>query len=516
MNSINSLRTSILPYLHTLIGTILVITLVITGMYFYQQRLISSTHDKMYNFHMYSSNIALSIREAITRTEIRTQKKSNQDEFNLPVSDENIIDNLFVELISYANSLLVRQKKYSDSEFEIITQQLFYQTEYVISKTAKSNRDYTFNSVYYDLMNIYNRSHQLEKLHAYKINEIRDNLEHASNVNTKIFAIVTIISLLAGAYLIFKMLNGIKHLYERKAHAESEIRKLNDDLEKRVEQRTEELINANTHLENSLQQLKIAQHQLVQSEKMASLGGMVAGVAHEINTPVGVGITAITHLESKLNIYNNLYSKNELSRENFEKFMSTAIEAVDIIHNNLNRAADLIRSFKQVAVDQMSNELREFNLYDYLSEVIQSLKPNLKTGGHQIELNCPADITMYSHPGALAQILTNLVMNSITHGFENRLNGVITISVHEDEPIYITYCDDGQGMLAETIDKVFEPFYTTRRNQGGTGLGMHISYNLATQTLCGHIQCKSIPGQGACFELTIPKRIRIPSDQLHA
>jgi len=287
---------------------------------------------------------------------------------------------------------------------------------------------------------------------------------------------------------------------------ENKITQLNEELEDRVKQRTAELQNANNYLQISLTQLSETQNQLVQSEKMASLGGLVAGVAHEINTPVGVGVTAITHLQMKVEEYTHRYQSGQLTRDDFESLLKSATESSKIIHTNLNRAADLIRSFKQVAVDQTSNELRSFNLKEYLHEILHSLKPKLNTGSHTVSTNCPDEIILHSHPGALSQIVTNLVMNSIIHGFADRLNGTIHIDVttKKEGGIQLNYSDDGRGIPAENLQKIFEPFFTTRRGQGGSGLGMHIVYNLVTQTLGGEISCRNDTGQGIAFRILIP------------
>jgi len=302
-----------------------------------------------------------------------------------------------------------------------------------------------------------------------------------------------------------RMVGSITDITERK-RAEEELRSHREHLEELVEARTIELKAANENLQVSLIQLKRTQNQLVQAEKMASLGAMVAGVAHEINTPVGVGVTAISHLQMKLEEYNERYRSGRLTREDFESLLATATESSDIIQSNLDRAANLIRSFKQVAVDQTSNEMREFNLHDYIREILQSVKPKLKAGDHTVTVHCPEDITIHCHPGAVSQVITNLVMNSITHGFADKRQGSISLEVRgpSEGMIRIEYKDNGAGMSSEAVRMVFEPFYTTRRGQGGTGLGMHITYNLITQTLGGNIECRSTEGDGVVFSIWLP------------
>ncbi len=305
-----------------------------------------------------------------------------------------------------------------------------------------------------------------------------------------------------------RLIGAIQDITEHKKSAEI-IKRLNEELEQRVEKRTSELKTANDHLQISLQQLKETQTQLVQSEKMASLGGLVAGVAHEINTPLGVGVTAISHLETQLEKYYKIYGSNQLTRDDFESMLKSSIELSQIVQHNLLRAANLVRSFKQVAVDQTNGEIRKFNLLSYLVKITQSLQPKLKSGAHVVNISCPDNIELYSHPGAISQVITNLIMNSIIHGFEDLKNGVISITIDasDSEWINFKYHDDGIGMEPSTVKKVFEPFFTTRRSRGGTGLGMHIVFNLVNQTLGGTIECHSTRNEGATFFIRIPTNL---------
>lgn len=298
--------------------------------------------------------------------------------------------------------------------------------------------------------------------------------------------------------------------------AKSALQQANLELEDRVRLRTAELLATNEHLHQSLRKLNETQLQLVQSEKMAALGGLVAGVAHEINTPVGVGVTAISHLQMKLDEYRERYEADHMTRDDFESMLNAADEASSIIHNNLDRAAELIRSFKQVAVDQTSNDIRTFDLREYLDEIQQSLKPKLKAGNHSVNIECSSDIQMNTTPGALSQVVTNLIMNSIIHGFDDRQDGKISIKISEKEAdwIRIDYADNGKGISQENVQKIFEPFYTTRRGQGGSGLGMHIVYNLVVQTLGGQIECHSIEGEGVVFQLDLPRDISLQESRL--
>jgi PAS domain S-box-containing protein len=259
-------------------------------------------------------------------------------------------------------------------------------------------------------------------------------------------------------------------------------------------------------LQESLETLKKTQNQLIQSEKMASLGGLVAGVAHEINTPLGISVTASSFLERKTKEIKELFDLNRLKRSDFKKFIEIGMESASSILANLNRAAELIQSFKQVAVDQTVEEKRNFELKHYIDEVFVSLRPRYKRTQHQITVNCPDHIELNSYPGVIMQVLTNLVMNSLLHGFVEIEQGKISINITDNqETVTIVYRDNGKGMNEEQLAKIYDPFYTTRRGQGGTGLGMHIVYNLVTQSLSGIIGCQSQQGEYTMFTITIPK-----------
>lgn len=287
---------------------------------------------------------------------------------------------------------------------------------------------------------------------------------------------------------------------------EATIHQLNESLEQRVVERTAQLEAANKELTTTLAQLTRTQKQLVESEKMASLGGLVAGVAHEINTPVGVGVTAASHLDQRTKAMLEEYKTGGMKRASLEEFLNVCDESARMILSNLRRASDLIRSFKQVAVDRSTEERRSFALRAYLEEVLLSLRPHLKKTNLRVELACDPALTLDSYPGAFSQILTNLVMNSLDHAYEPGQTGLLRIhAAIEDDALNFVYSDDGKGIAPEHLDKIFEPFYTTRRGRGGTGLGLHILYNIVTQKLGGTVRCESTPGQGTTFTLLLPQ-----------
>lgn len=300
-------------------------------------------------------------------------------------------------------------------------------------------------------------------------------------------------------------IDQLKREIMQRDKAEKEIRRLNRDLEQRVKERTAELQLANTEISRSFEELQSAQEELVRTERLASLGSMVAGVAHEINTPVGVSVTAVSYLKDKVSQYRNLYQEDTLTREDFESFIDLAAESSDIILTNLSRAADLVRSFKQLAVDQTSNEYRHINMKVYLEELLLSLQPYFKHTSHHIEVECPHDIDFDSLPGAIAQVINNLISNSFIHGFDGIEQGLIRIVIsRDDDNVLIHYSDDGRGISKDNLGRIFDPFFTTRRNEGGSGLGMNIVYNLVTGKLGGSICADGEEQQGLHCYISIP------------
>jgi signal transduction histidine kinase len=292
---------------------------------------------------------------------------------------------------------------------------------------------------------------------------------------------------------------------ERIEERTSKLTSMNQQLEQEIRERNA----AEEKLNESLLNLRQTQTQLVQTDKMAALGDLVAGVAHEINTPLGVGLTAASLLSDKTSDYRDLFEQDRLKRSDLEKYFSIAKDSSDMILTNLNQAAGLVQSFKQVAVDQSSESRRRFNVKTYLNELLFSLRPRFTKVHHTIDLHCDEDIEIDSYPGVFSQIITNLVMNSLIHGFDGLTEGKIILTVwREDRKLVVSYSDNGKGMEQKILDKMFDPFFTTKRNQGGTGLGMHIVYNLVTQTLKGELECISTPEKGTTFLI----RVSLPSD----
>lgn len=253
-----------------------------------------------------------------------------------------------------------------------------------------------------------------------------------------------------------------------------------------------------------------ADQELIRSERLAALGGLVAGVAHEINTPVGIGLTAATYLQEKTSEFQALLAAGQIKKSELNSYVKNAEDLAASLTHNLKRAAHLVKSFKQVAVDQSTDQIRQFNLREYVSEIVTSLGPKLKRMQHPIQIDCPDDLVVSCNPGALSQIFTNLIINSITHAFDDPRTGEIFVlaKVSDKNSLSITYKDNGCGIPSENFRHVFQPFFTTRRGEGGSGLGLHIIYNLVTQSLGGKISFTSSIGQGVKFEIWLPNVVR--------
>ena len=287
---------------------------------------------------------------------------------------------------------------------------------------------------------------------------------------------------------------------------ERELQQLNVELEQRVETRTEELRLANQRLESTVLNLQRAQEQLVESEKLAALGNLVAGVAHELNTPIGNSVMAISTLGERLREFRAV-PRDAMRYSDLERFAEAVEMACSISLRNMQRAAALVSSFKQVAVDQTSAQRRRFELREVVDEVLLTLQPTLRGQPCRIEVQVPDALVLDSYPGALGQVLTNLISNGVMHAFDGREGGIITIraAAGEGEEILFSVADNGRGIPQALQKKVFEPFFTTKLGQGGTGLGLHIVFNAVTRVLGGQISLRSQPGQGSVFELRLPR-----------
>lgn len=264
----------------------------------------------------------------------------------------------------------------------------------------------------------------------------------------------------------------------------------------------------NTQLTDAYKKLKATQNELIQKEKMASLGGLVAGIAHEINTPLGICVTGVSHLMEETKIFSQSVEKKSLTESQLKDFLQEIEEIGRILTTNTDRAANLIHSFKQIAVDQSSNEIRDFNVKNYLDEIVLSLRPTLKRTAHKVIIHCQDSLWVSTHAGALSQVISNLILNSLKHAFENIKQGEMTIDVTEKmQSVIIKFSDNGCGLSESDMKQLFDPFFTTKRGEGGSGLGTHLVFNLVATSLKGKVKASSELGKGLAYIIRFPKKL---------
>ena len=268
-----------------------------------------------------------------------------------------------------------------------------------------------------------------------------------------------------------------------------------------------ELQERTRQLSQSLEDLRAAQGSLVQTEKLAALGRLVAGVAHEINTPVGTSLTAASALINKANRFEAEVARGDLRRSALTQFIATSREAASQITGNLGNAIDLIQSFKQVAADRNVSDRRRFDLAEVTEQVVRGLRFGLRGKNMTVSVECEPDLAMNSYPGPYGQVLTNLVLNASVHAFPEGAGGSVHIAAQASgrDKVEVTFSDDGCGMSPEVRRQVFDPFFTTKRDQGSTGLGLHIVYNIVTNRLGGRIHLETKPGGGTKFHIIVPR-----------
>jgi PAS domain S-box-containing protein len=268
-----------------------------------------------------------------------------------------------------------------------------------------------------------------------------------------------------------------------------------------------EMRKAKDAAEAALRNLRETQNSLIEAEKLAALGRLVAGVAHEVNNPVGISLTVASSLERKTALFAAEVERGNLRRSSLNEFLETSRDASSQLVANLNRAAELITSFKQVAADRNYSDQRTFDLGDLTEQVVMSLRPGLRKHNLTLNVDCQPSLTMNSYPGPYGQVLTNLFLNSVAHAFPDGRPGGVDIKVRESgkDNVEIIFSDNGCGMSLDVRRRAFDPFFTTRRDQGGTGLGLHIVYSIVTNRLGGRLDLDSEPGGGTQIQIILPR-----------
>jgi C4-dicarboxylate-specific signal transduction histidine kinase len=289
------------------------------------------------------------------------------------------------------------------------------------------------------------------------------------------------------------------------AARDAALRQYSDQLEEQVQLRTAQMVEANKGLEVSLETLQRAQDELVRSEKLAALGALVAGVAHELNTPIGNSLLAASTLIDQTNAFNKACTEG-IKRSTLQAFTDNVGAGSEIVLRNLQRAGELVSSFKQVAVDRTTSQSRTFLLSDLANEILLVLVPTVKKSGIVVRQRIPRTIEMNSYPGPLGQVLINLINNGLTHGFEDRSDGEIMVTARalDGDLVELVVSDNGAGIAPENMGRIYDPFFTTKLGKGGSGLGLNIVYNIVYGILRGKIEVQSELGDGTRFILVLP------------
>lgn len=291
---------------------------------------------------------------------------------------------------------------------------------------------------------------------------------------------------------LYQLQTAINRMVSSRRADVAQLRDYRDHLAEKVEERT--------------QLLKATQNELIQAEKLAALGSLVAGVSHELNTPIGNGLMLASTLSEKAPHITEKVRGPGITREELQDFLDETVETAAMIERTLTRARDLVQDFKTVAVDRQSAKRRDFRLNDCIEETVATIRPSLKRSAYAIDLDLGPDIAMDGYPGAVSQVISNLIDNAVRHGFDGRDNGTIRIAswLPDDSNAIVEITDDGVGMSPTQQKRLFDPFYTTKLGQGGSGLGMAIVHRLIHETLDGAIDVASTPGQGTTITLTMP------------
>ncbi|WP_339849354.1 ATP-binding protein [uncultured Nisaea sp.] len=311
----------------------------------------------------------------------------------------------------------------------------------------------------------------------------------------------------------FNQLSGdLEAMAEALVSREQALKQMNEELEDRVKKRTHDLASSNADLSEALHNLQMTQNELIEVEKLAALGRLVAGIAHELNTPLGNSKLSLSAQSHEIENFGQLLAKG-LRKSDLMVFLDRIRETTSMASMNVERACDLVTNFKQVAVDRTTSYRRVFRLHELVSGTVLTLQPSIEKNIQVIVEDIPEELEIDSYPGELGQILTNLLDNASKHAFPDR-SGSIHIAVTEARKGAIRICvrDDGIGMPPDVLEKIFNPFYTTKFGQGGTGLGLHISYNAAANVLGGSLTVESTPGEGTAFTLLIPVIAPEPED----
>ncbi len=441
--------------------------------------------------------VAVQLQGIVDLPDIGLVKIYNDYDYQRQLGDADIVVKKFVEYpVVYGENIVGKLEVYAD--YQDIYQHLYQQAGFIL--TSEFIKIFLLSFFIIIIVN------QLITRHLFRITHFAQqldtqNLEQELTLNQRSQQ-KDELDFLVDA--INDMRINLKNEISKLEEAENALLALNGELEVKVHDRTAMLADSNKQLQQSVDDLTLAKDKIVQSEKMASLGQLVAGVAHEVNTPLGICITSITAFKEKVEGLQKAIADEKLSKSSLVKTLNLLNEYQQIIERSLIKSVDLIRSFKSVAVEQHSDPEVNINLSKHINDVVNTVKTMFKQKKYQIDIEVDEDFSLVTYPSAWNQIVTNFLMNSHIHGFENSREGKMSLCFsHSDGYLTLIYKDNGSGIDDDVKNKIFEPFVTTKRGQGGSGLGLNIVFNLIDAKLGGTIKCLDSE-QGVCFQVKVP------------
>jgi len=441
--------------------------------------------------------VSVQLQGIVDLPDIRLVEISNDFDYQRQMGQADVVARKVVEFpIVYSDNIVGKLTVYAD--YQDIYQSLYQQAGFILLSESIKIFLLTFFILF-----IVNR---LITRHLFRITKYAQqfgshNLEQELTISSR-YENKDELDYLVDA--INAMRITLKSEISKLENAENALLALNGELEVKVHDRTAMLAKSNTKLQQSFDDLTLAKDKIVQSEKMASLGQLVAGVAHEVNTPLGICITSITALREKVDTLQSAIDNEKLTKSMLVSTLGLLNEYQQIIERSLIKSVDLIRSFKSVAVEQHTDPEVDINLAKHVNDVVNTVKTMFKSKNYQIKVEVDEKLNLVTYPSAWNQILTNFMVNSHIHGFENCREGEISISfTQENNYLTLLYQDNGKGISNDVKDKVFDPFITTKRGQGGSGLGLNIVFNLVDVKLGGTIDCLEVD-EGVCFKVRVP------------
>jgi len=524
-SEIRWIDNSILRYLYILMAMIFLFVLLTSLFYLWRLTEVTDYNRRLSEYHIssvYQLN-ALEKELGLLNDLVFSSEKESSLETNLSSASLDSLDKQLFVIGEHMARIIVIESRFNDTEFMTTVQRLERHYKQFMQKMEQWDNSKGLPTTIWVSWGVPFQQvvEQLLRLHTRGVSRLGKELDAKYEFEIKQAATYGGILLVIGIIIAYQVNLRIKNILQQQwesaqalrevnnalAQSESNLQQLNSELEQRVEKRTVELANSNDHLQETLTTLQYAQEELVRSEKLASLGSLVAGVAHELNTPLGNSMTLSTTMRGWQDELDREFTSGNLNKSTLTDFLDKTKNATGMLVFNVTRAAELVSDFKQVAVDQTSAKRREFDLQSVIDENIETLQPQFKKTSHNLVMDIPSDIMMDSYPGPLGQVITNLSLNALLYGFDGLAKGLVQVKAEElsADQIELVVEDNGCGIPKKNFSKVFDPFFTTKFGQGGSGLGMHIVYTLITKLLGGSVKLEQSQLGGAKIIIKLPR-----------